>query len=206
MIYTYLDECRQFLPDSLDGINILIINEQGFAAINKQQTELFFESIQPNTPCVLNNTLYAIWDMRNDYEFWDEVDIACGIAHELFHCVQIKYKKWKKCSKDIYFLHVPDEKEILNADYFFNLPQSIKDTIEIEGMALYFELFCKSKIKKISMLELLEEYKLFACHNIKFIPYYVGAVRIYHEYCRCGKALTDYFGKIEGENNEHLRS
>ena len=180
IIYTYVELCKSFLDHHLDDVGFIIINENGKTSINKKRTEISIDNIQPNTPCLIDNHLFALWDMRSNYFDWNNIDIACGIAHELFHCAQIKYGIWKKCKKNNYFNYIPPNDTLTDSNFMNSIPENVKDTILIEGTAQYFELLCKSKISYTPMHKLLSEYRLFAQNYHEYIEYYIGAYRTFY--------------------------
>ena len=163
----------------LKNINTILIGNDGYVTINTQITSIKISDKQQNTPCVIDNKFYALWDMRNNNERWDDIDIACGISHEMLHCAQIRYGVEKKCSTELFFSSMPTNHQIVDNGYFETIPESVRNTIEIEGIASYFELYCKSVLKKVDIIDLIDNYRSFSCKNPKMIPYYIGTYRVY---------------------------
>ena len=117
-----------------------------------------FEQLS-NSVYDLDGANYAVWDMRSNDVHWDEVDIACGVIHEMFHCYQF----------DTGFYDVLKEAE-RNGEV-----NGFRFLINLEGVALYVEQLAKMQLSHKRWSTLRAEYMTFAVKHPEYVPYFLGA-------------------------------
>ena len=107
----------------------------------------------------LDGENYAVWDMRHNDVNWNEVDIACGIIHEMFHCYQFDVGFYDALVK-------AKSNGIMN-DFRF--------LINLEGVALYVEQLAKMHFAHKQWSTLSSEYMKFTEKHPECVPYFLGA-------------------------------